>query len=132
MRKSWTSSIAAILLSSCAARLAGPASQPASAPVGVFDEFTAVPAEWCAPIDGVFLSWTGVDQELLMRRKEHVACEMRVITAEERADIADARAKAAELAAEQERSWFRLVGVPVLVGVAAAALGGFVGYELRK
>jgi hypothetical protein len=131
MRRSWMSSIAALLLSSCAAQVArAPASMPASFPAD--HEFVPVPKNWCAPIDGVFLTWEGVDNELLLRRRDHVACEMRVIDADEKREIAEARAQAAEVEAASNRSWWRLVGVPILTGVLGAAAGILGGYEAGR
>lgn len=129
--------LCALWLSSCAA--VGPqveilppndaASQPSSQPLSELD-FTPIPDGYCRPpfVDGIFVTADGASALVYAQRKREHEHKMLVLDLEEKAALAESRAKSAEHTVGELDSWWSRYSFWIGLGAGAVLTGGaFVG-----
>lgn len=103
-----------------------PASQPASAQFSELD-FTPIPAGSVVPTDGIFVTLDGANALVYANRRRDHEHKLQLLDLEERAALAESRAKGAERRAAETDTWWTRNGL--LIGFGGGVLltaGGFV------
>lgn len=106
------------------------ASQPASAPALSELDFTPIPNGYCrAPfVDGIFVTAVGANALVYAQRQREHGHKMQVLDLEERAALAESRARSAEHTVGELDSWWTRYSFWIGLGAGAVLTGGaFVG-----
>ncbi len=105
------------------------ASQPSSQPLSELD-FTPIPDGYCRPpfCDGLFVTINGANSLVWAQRKREHEYKMHVLDLEERAALAESRARSAEHTVGELDSWWTRYSFWIGLGAGALLTGGaFVG-----
>ena len=117
MRNSIAFAILVAVSNGCAASRVSPVVAAASVPA----DFSEIPTDRCSPaLDGLYVSYDGANDLIRAFRRQEADCQVKVIDAEARADIANARCK--ECASAKRWSIF----APIIGFGAGAALVGLI------
>lgn len=105
------------------------ASQPSSLPLSGLD-FTPIPDGYCRPpfVDGIFVTADGASALVYAQRKREHEHKMHELDLEEKAALAESRARSAEHTVGELDSWWTRYSFWIGLGAGAVLTGGaFVG-----
>lgn len=130
------STLCAISLASCAsAQPVVVAARPSSMPAPVFDFVEVTPGDCSPPLsEGVFMTWDSARALVSASKKRELNHELVRLSLEERAALAESRARQSEDALSRAQSWLSQWGFPVGLGIGlVAAVGSAIaGWSLAK